>query len=492
MDFLDPKKQRRHTVLLYAGYALIGVAILISTLVLVYQANGFGVNAKGQVVQNGLLFFSSQPNPSDIYLNGKKNDKQTNTRISLPAARYSLVLKRDGYRDWKRTISVQGGDVQHFDYPFLFPVTLNTKSQANYNTLPGMSSQSRDRRWLLVQQTPTVAQFDVYDLKNDTVPVTTLQIPTSLVKVTGANQVWKAVQWADDNVHLLLKHTSDTSTEYVLLNREDPTKTLNLTQLLGGNPPDLALIDNKYDQYHLFDPATGVLSTASINKPTPVAILDKVLAYKSYGTKTVLYVTSQDAAEGKALVKILVGEQTYPIRSVAANTSYVLDMAGYRGNDYIVFAAASENMVYIYQDPIGQLKKDSVSLPTAIRAIRVVNPTRVSFSPTAQYVAAESGKNFGVYDIYLKRAYLYTMPYELDAPQEYATWMDGNRLTYVTTGKLLVFDFDHRNQQLLMSATAGAAPYFNPDYHYVYSVTRTQNNAQAQLTQTPLLTSADL
>ena len=76
MDFLDPKKRARHTIIILTGYVLIGVAIIIATIVLLYQAYGFGLNRNGSVIQNGLLFFSSQPAPADIYINGKLSKSQ--------------------------------------------------------------------------------------------------------------------------------------------------------------------------------------------------------------------------------------------------------------------------------------------------------------------------------------------------------------------------------------------------------------------------------
>lgn len=492
MDFLDPKKQRRHAILLYLGYVLIGIAIVISTVVLVYQANGFGVNSKGQVVQNGLVFFSSQPNPADIYLNGKKHDAQTNTRLSLPTGRYDVRLTRTGYRDWQRNVTVQGGDVQQFDYPFLFPKNLVTKNQATYTAAPGITTQSRDHRWLLVQQSATATAFDLYDLKNPTDPATTLTIPAAAVQANNGAQTWEALQWADDNEHVVLKHTAGTSSEFILVDRTDNTKTINLNQTLGANPAALTLVDNKYDQYHLLNTSTGALSSASLSNPTPVAVLQKVLQYKSYGSKTLLFATSDGAADGKAEIKILSGDKTYTIREVAADTTYLLDMASYRGAPYVVLGAVSEQVVYVYRDPVGQLQDAEIKNPVASRALRVSNPSFVSFSPNAQYIMTQGGTQFGVYDLFLKHAVIYTLKAPMDAPQLHAEWMDGNRLTYVSNGKAFVFDYDRRNQQSLMPATAGAAPFFSPDYHYVYALAPSASGTATQLTQTALLIAADL
>jgi len=490
MDFLDPKKQRRHAILLYAGYFLIGIAILISTLVLVYQANGFGVNSKGQVVQNGLVFFSSQPNPADIYLNGARNDTQTNARLSLPAGQYDVRLNREGYRSWQRQITVQGGDVQHFDYPFLFPSKLTTTTRDTLASAAGIASQSRDRRWLIVQRASTPTVMDLYDLKNPTVAPTALTLPAAAMRSVAGAQTWEVVQWADDNQHLLVRHTYANGSEFIVIDRNDVTKSVNLNATLGAEPLKLTLIDNKYDQYHLLDGA-GVLSTATIGSPAPVRQIENVLAYKSYGSKTVLYVTSVGASDGKAMASMLSGDKTYPVREVAANTTYLLDMAGYRGEDYVALAASSENTIYIYRNPLGQLKDATVKKPVASRAMRITAPNYISFSNNTQYIAAQSGSQFGVYDIYLRRAYVYNVDHALDAPQQHAEWMDGNRLTYVSDGKVLVFDYDRRNQQTLQAANSGYGPYFSPDYRYSYAIV-TGTTGATQLTQTALVTDADL
>jgi hypothetical protein len=494
MDFLDPEKQRRHAILLFVGYALIGVAIIISTIVLVYQANGYGVNSKGQVVQNGLLFFSSQPNSADIYVNGDKDSAQTNTRLSLASGQYQIQLKRPGYRTWQRAITVQGGDVQHFDYPFLFPAQLKTQNQATFQSGAGVASQSRDKRWIMVQKTPNGTVFDVYDTKDPKLPVTELALPAGLVHTPAGDQTWEALEWADDNVHALFKHTYSGGSEFVLLNREDVTQSVNLNTELASNPLKLTFIDDKYDKYDLLDATGGTLSTATLDNPQPVKLLDNVLDYSSYGSKMVLYATTQNAPSGKAEVMLFDGDSSSVIREVAADTTYLLEMASYSGTPFVALSAASENMVYVYRDPLGQLRDSSVKTPVAIRALRITNPTYVSFSPTAQYISAQGGSGgtqFGLYDIYLKHAYVYTLQAPFDAGQKHATWMDGNRLTYVSAGKQFVFDYDRRNPQTLMAASASYIPFFSADYRYVYALTGATAGGTV-LTQTGLRTAQDL
>lgn len=150
MDFLDPQKQRAHTRRLAIGYLLIGAVVILATTILLYRSYGFELNNKGQIVQQGLVFVSSSPSPANIYIDGLLNGT-TDKRVFLDAGQYTFKLVRDGYRPWVRGITVQGGSVEHFDYPFLFPTTLTSSVIKDYSAAPQLVLQSPSRQWLLVQ-----------------------------------------------------------------------------------------------------------------------------------------------------------------------------------------------------------------------------------------------------------------------------------------------------------------------------------------------------
>src|SRR3990167_1733050 len=106
MDFLDSRKRRSHKIRLIIGYVLMSIAIGLGTVILVYDTYGYGINTKtGDIVQNGLLFVDSKPGGADIYLNGRSQNSTTAARLILPAANYTLQIKKSGYRDWQRTFT---------------------------------------------------------------------------------------------------------------------------------------------------------------------------------------------------------------------------------------------------------------------------------------------------------------------------------------------------------------------------------------------------
>ncbi len=492
MDYLDPKKQFRHKILLFVGYVLIGIAIVIGTLVLLYQAYGFGLGKNGTVIQNGLFFFSSQPHPADIYINGTLKSVKTNTRLSLPAGIYNVTLKRDGYRDWRRTVPLDGGSVAHFDYPFLIPKVLSPKKVAAYAAAPALVTQSSDHRWLLVQQPSTLLGFDVYDLKNPDKAATALSLPAGLpAKAVKADGGWQLVEWADDNRHVLLQHTYDGKTEFVLVDRADPAKSVNLNKALPAAPAKLTLNDKKYDQYYLYDTAGAKLQKMSLKDAAAEPYLDHVLAYKSYGNDTMLYVTDNGAPAGKVLLKLGTGSKNYVIRSFPAGSNYLLNLTEYSGKLYVAASASSENKVYIYRDPVAQLNAYKGRSPAPAQVLHVTDPDYLSFSDNAQFIVAEHSTEFGVYDIENKEVYHYSSPYPLDPPQPHAGWMDGDRLTYVSGGKAVIFDYDNANRQILISADSHYEPAFTPDFKFVYVLTPNSAPGQLDMDKTSLLSPTD-
>ncbi len=503
MDFLDPQKQKMHKVRLLVGYALIAVALAIATTILLYEAYGFGIDKNGKVIQNGLVFLSTQPDAANIVLNDKMSKSQTNTRLQLPAGQYKVKLQRDGYRTWQREVTVVGGDLQHFDYPFLFPNQLTASSVKQYATAPNLISQSPDRHWAIIQNSGEMTAFELFDLTKPKTPLVAVNVPKSVITPGDGAQSWQEVEWSDDNRHLLLKHLYQKSgqpqSEYVMLDRTDGSQSVNVTKTLGGTPDLIQLRDKAYDQYWVYDASTSTLNTASLKAPTLVSYLDHVVSFKPYGSDKLLYVTDQAITPGKVAIKLRQGDETFALREVAPSSTYLIDMAQYAGDWYVVASSPSENKVYIYKNPVSEIQDKKSGFPSPIRLLKVTNPNYVAFSANTQYVMTEGGTGFGVYDVFNEHQYVYSVNAPLDAPQSHATWMDGAHIMYVSGGKRVVFDYDSTNQQMLDATLPQYKPMFDRDYKFAYSLTTQTQAATAtkpattvyQFSDIPMLTPQD-
>jgi hypothetical protein len=161
-----------------------------------------------------------------------------------------------------------------------------------------------------------------------------------------------------------------------------------------------------------------------------------------------------------------------------------------------VAGSPAEGRAYVYQDPTKRSSDRSDTVPVPVNILKVAGVSRVSFSANSQFVAAENGQHFAVYDIENDKAYTYAIDDKLDKPQAYATWMDSSRLQFISGGKIVIFDYDNTNRQELVADLPAYKPYFDSSYRYLYSFNKHVDSDQKaktaiELTQTSMRTPAD-
>lgn len=503
MEFLDPQKLRAHQIRLLVGYVLMAIAVILTATLLLDQAQGFGLK-DGKVIQKGLVLVRSAPGAADVSLNGRKVDV-TEARLEPEAGAYSLKLSRQGYRDWQRALTVEGGSLEHISYPWLIPRDLTSPVIANYSNLPELATQSPDRRWLLVQQPGQPGTFDMYDVRDPKrvagLKKTIVLPPATLSLAPGRLEL---VEWSNDNKHMLLRHISGDQSEYLLFSRDKPETSVNLTRDLQLTPGlMLTLQDKQSDQYFIHDLTTRTLSTASLADPQSTPMLTGVLEYKTYGTDTVLYVSPLPGQTDRVQLRLFQGGRQYVVRSMVASPTYHLGLTRYDRAWMVAAGSPAEDRVYIYRDVAAALSEspDRALVPAAV--LKVANPTAVAFSANSQLLLAQNaspgaaGVNIAVYDAEYDRSHTYRMEHPMDAPQTKAVWLDSHHLQYVSAGKTMIFDFDGTNRQVLSAQDPAMPALFDTGYTTVYGLSKPTPTVENPtptagfLTATPLRTAAD-
>jgi hypothetical protein len=487
MDFLDPKKKRSHRTRLFIGYGLIAIAITIATLILVYATSGYGFDSnKRAIVQNGLVFVSAHPEAATVHINGQDRGG-TDGRYVLEEGKYTLELKRDGYRSWKRDFVLEGSSVERFIYPFLFPQQLVSKDLTAFNTVPDMVTESPDRHWIVIHQPETFNSFLVIDANTKENAAASITVPATILVPRPGTQTLEMVEWSTDNRHVLIKHSYTGGSDFIMLDRENPASSVNINNMLGHSFAQIALKDKRHDQVYGYD-ANGLLQSVDLKTGTLNPVSAHVDAFFPYGSNTLLYVTKQGAPADKVLVKIQQGESTYTLRTLPVSPLYLLNMAEFDRKLYAAVGTSAESRLYVYQDPIGLLRKGSFITPPIKALLKVDSGAEyVSFSANARFVAVQGGSKFAVYDAENNRQFRYDTGLQL-AEHTKATWMDGHRLNLTSQNKLHVFDFDGTNRQELNAVHAGTKPMFDRDYTALFTLSPSVNTpSKSGIVRTELL-----
>ncbi len=179
-------------------------------------------------------------------------------------------------------------------------------------------------------------------------------------------------------------------------------------------------------------------------------------------------------------------EKSYDLRTFEAKGSVLLDLAQFDGAMYVAATSSVEGRLYIYKDPLPKLRNPTTEKLNPFVLIRFANPAKLSFSTNARFVAVQSGTSFATYDFEDSRRFSFTLVGEV-APDQFATWMDGHRLTLNQSGSLQVMDFDGNNQRKLGDVTPGTLPFFDRDYKRVFTLSPVASDpVKTTLTRTSL------
>lgn len=480
MDFLDPKKRRSHTIRLFIGYCLVTLALILASLLLLFAAFGWGINrTTGEVIQNGLLFVDAHPQAATMYINGQEKG-QTDGRFVLEAGNYTLELKRDQYRPWKRDFTLEGGKIVRLVYPFLFPVSLDNRDLLPFSTPPDMVTESPDRRFVLIHNQANPLNIQIVDTSKKELPVTTIAISQTVLGTHPGTQSMEMVEWSTDNRHVLVKNTFSGGYDFLVIDREQPDSSFNVTQTFSRGFTNVTLRDKKFDQLYLLDGASGqLLSGNAATKATSLAA-SGVLEFWPYKDNTLVYTTAAEAPVGKVFMKVKEGQATYSLRELAKGEGYLLNMAEFDGDSYIVGCSKADGKVYIYKNPTSDLKKSPTENLVPAYLMKLENPEYLSFSAIARFISVQSGSQFSVYDLETEQHYKYDAKIAIPAGEK-ARWMDGHRLMLIgADNKMRVFDYDGLNPQTLVTTNPAFVPLFDRDYNQLFTVGPTKADASKQ------------
>lgn len=491
MDFLDPTRKKAHRRRLLAGYLLVAVAVAMGTLILLFSAYGWDVNRKtGDVIQNGTVFVDSQPGGSLITLNGEEQRNRTASRLVMPGSRqYTIKLSQDGYRDWERTFSLEGGKIERIVYPVQLPNKLKTVETQLYATAPELASQSPDRRWLLVQQPAQTYVFDLFDLNNPTAAASTIIIPRSILTEADKPATVRIVEWANDNRRVIIERTHDGKLEFLMIDINAIASSVNINTTLTVAPTSVTLRDKKADQLYIFDAIGGILRVGDLkNRTVSGAILTNVLAYKSYGTDIIMYATRVGAADGKMNVRIRENDKaTYLLKSIPVSTIYMLDVAESDGTPYYVIGSAVNDATFVYRDPLPTLKGQNRSSLLVSAVLRLTAPKFVQFSANMQFISVQSGNKLVVYDTVGDRQFKLSLKHDILETTK-LKWMDGFRFSFADIEQGYMIDFDGSNEQPVVPTLATAELYYAPNYETVFALSASPTvSGRFALTQSSLI-----
>jgi hypothetical protein len=458
----------------YGMMTLLAVAGVVFCLA---YAMGFRIDWNdGKLTQVALLQFNSFPTGATVDINGQVLSAKTPTRSNVKTGETTVIMSKEGYRSWRKTVNMLPSGVVWLNYARLVPNSITTDTTKSFAAVAEMR-ESPDKRWLILRHTDsspvipfTLTLADVSDPKN--VRFLELTIPSDKITLPTTNQAEKfsIVEWDQGSRFILIKHTVGETTEYLELDRANPGVAKNLTRDFGLNISDPHFSGTSGN---VFFGLTGadLRKFDYGNNTASVPLASNIQSYQLHENSRLALVSSENQ-NGKTVQSVSIYDDgritTFKTYLDAKNTTALLTR--FNNVDYLV-VARGEN-VAIYPRP---LEQDIKSQPLYLYSPGGTD--WVNLSPNGQFVLAGHGGKLVSFDLDTMANYAFEVEGLTSAPQ----WLDNSHIVSTSGDRITFIEFDGQNREDIVSARGRVN--LSRDGKYLFSISETASGASLQRSQ---------
>ncbi|MBQ3431006.1 PEGA domain-containing protein [Candidatus Saccharibacteria bacterium] len=196
---------RRIKVIVTEIFMFISVICLVVFLTLVVTGYSFNLKklgGQGEVIERtGLIQISSLPTGATITIDGGiPLLLRTNASRALGVGEHEILLSREGYGEWKKTVSLKEGMMYRVNYPRLF---LEEREAEKVTTLEGLSATSvapnMEKMIALAN-----GKFYLYSLNETKSTIEALEVLNG-DKVVEKIESFEEIEWGGNSERLLAK-----------------------------------------------------------------------------------------------------------------------------------------------------------------------------------------------------------------------------------------------------------------------------------------------
>ena len=456
---MNKKRSRRQQIALRSfTYGMMTIAVLFGVIFSFSWAMGFRFDMKSkQVSQVALLQFASTPSGARIDVNRSRLSSSTPTRTNIASGDTTVNISLEDYRTWSKTINAAPSSVRWINYIRLIPKNVTTESIKNFAQINTMFA-SPNKKWLLLQQISSDQELTLANISNPLkVEFSTIKFDLEQITSSENNQSEKfeIIEWDQNSRYILVKHVVDDTTEFLRLDRQNPTETKNLTRDFGMNIKEAHFSGANGNLF--FGLTDRDLRKFDYNNKTATApLVNDVDDFRLYKNNIFAYVSSETKDDKKRQkVGIYDDGKSTIIKTYDDIKTVTAEFTSYEGKDYL--AVARGETISIYPSP---LDSDSSESPIYLSSPGGID--LFEFSPNGRFVVASKNNKIVSYDIETNENYSFEMSGKLTK----FNWIDAYHLIDNSDKSISFMEFDGKNRERIVSGRSQATLSSNDKYMF--------------------------
>lgn len=433
-------------------------AVVVTVVILGFLVSGYWLNANFEVERQGLLQVSSFPTGADVYIDGESSWLQrTNTSKVLSAGEHTVMLTKEGYDSWSRTVTISEGLLYRLHYPRLF--LQDTTSEAVLDSANITASTISPDGAKLLTLDNTMA-WHLVNLTSDQLKPTALDFPNLFPTTdTQPNYTVTSFSWSEDAGRVLISVQAGDATEWILLDLGTPSRSLNLTQAFGAIT-DVQILDRSASR--LLALLDGSLHQLDVSDHTlSPALADNVIRYSYYDTSEVIFSASiQMGNEPSYYVGTFKLGDDDATKLVATSSPAFTAISKFYDDKYITILDGASLSVY-RQDDFSTVANYTLSF----------TPASMTVGHGGEFVTMQLDTQIATLDMEANTVTEWSIP----SPQ--LGLLDSDMFYSVDGGNLVAYDFDGQNRRIIAHNVSPLTPVAITGNKWLYFYSDTPNTS---------------
>jgi len=463
-------------------YVFMALVIFVVVSLITFNMLGYRID-KGHIKQTAFLQYNTTPSGATVTVDGKPVSSKTPNKSQIEAGKHEIIMWRDGYKSWKKSVDIKAGTLTWLNYAILVPNKLPVEQVLSYDSLY-FSLASPNGKYIILQKSASVPSFDLVDIGSDKIKSTNLTLSSDLYSesmTAGINHSFEIAKWDDGGRYILINHKFNDKNEWLVVDTQDVKLSKNITRIFDVSINHIVFSGTSGNIFYILtanDVRKLDLANGTISKP----FISNVTEFDIYNdSKVIAYVSNGRAEIGERIVGIYRDgdDSASVIRSIQNSKDISLHIASSRYFNQNYLAISEGKRVDILSGSYPVAGSDSANTMKTISSFMSEQDVKqLSFSPTGEYVFVQSDAYFTSYDLEYQNFTASTI--EGNGPITPLKWLDHNYIWSDRDGKLTIREFDGTNISTINSVVAGHGVTLTENGRYIYSINKLNNLYQLQ------------
>ncbi len=128
--------------IVYRVFAVIVFGVILAGIIAYARGYRFSLETKS-LTPTGILALSANPKPAKVYINGELKGV-TDLNLTLPPGTYDIDIKKEGYTDYKKSLTLKGEIVTSLN-ALLFPKNPSLSPSSNLGVIKAVAVDQTDK-----------------------------------------------------------------------------------------------------------------------------------------------------------------------------------------------------------------------------------------------------------------------------------------------------------------------------------------------------------